>query len=276
MRGSRWLAFSLLPLGVVAWLALGAGTTGCNDGQCAKGLDLCGVSCRDLEADVQNCGACGVTCAAGQICSNGVCCEANEVACNGRCIDPQTNIYFCGARGDCYGIDEFDNPGDQCRDDQTCTGGVCVCVVGVLECDRMCIDPQSDPDYCGAVDNCRGQNRGELCRTDQVCQAGVCACDTGQIECGGACIDPQTDEMYCGASGDCSNLNAGVTCTGERECEGGQCVCRDDLVDCDGVCVDPLTDNTFCGATGDCQDGNRGVTCVGLEQCVNGVCTVLR
>ncbi len=42
-------------------------------GACAAGFGDCPAGCVDLRTDVRNCGACGVSCAAGEICLNGAC-----------------------------------------------------------------------------------------------------------------------------------------------------------------------------------------------------------
>jgi hypothetical protein len=40
---------------------------------CAAGQTLCGTVCRDLQTDASNCGGCGTTCTASQVCRLGVC-----------------------------------------------------------------------------------------------------------------------------------------------------------------------------------------------------------
>jgi hypothetical protein len=58
--------------------------------------------CRDLQTDRANCGACGTTCATGEVCSGGVCaptCGGGQVFCAGACRDVQTDRAHCGACG---------------------------------------------------------------------------------------------------------------------------------------------------------------------------------
>ncbi|MEZ4394964.1 MAG: hypothetical protein R3A48_28135 [Polyangiales bacterium] len=45
-------------------------------GACPTGQNLCSTACRDLQADVNNCGTCGNVCAAGQSCVAGACMSA--------------------------------------------------------------------------------------------------------------------------------------------------------------------------------------------------------
>ena len=46
---------------------------------CSEGTKECGGECVNLKEDASNCGACGVTCATGEICSSGSC-EATTVS----------------------------------------------------------------------------------------------------------------------------------------------------------------------------------------------------
>lgn len=100
------------------------------------------------------------------------------------------------------------------------TGG---CMGDQVLCDGACIDPATDPDYCGAVDDCMDQNAGTVCGKGQECVDGQCECMMGLL-CDGACIDPQVDLLYCGAMDDCMGPNAGEQCMLSAECVAGACV----------------------------------------------------
>src|SRR5204862_481855 len=50
---------------------------------CAAGQVECNGTCKDLAGDVNNCGACGHACGAGQGCFNGYCCPAGTMLCPG-------------------------------------------------------------------------------------------------------------------------------------------------------------------------------------------------
>jgi hypothetical protein len=84
-------------------------------------LTDCNGKCTDLQVSVANCGGCGVTCAAGSLCSGGSCvtsCPAGEYACGGHCVDPQSDPVYCGADSACSG-------GATCGANQACKAGVC-------------------------------------------------------------------------------------------------------------------------------------------------------
>ncbi len=68
-------------------------------GLCATGQTLCGSLCVNLLTDVNNCGGCGVTCIAGQFCSQGFCCGGTQVVCGTQCVDLQTDPQNCGVCG---------------------------------------------------------------------------------------------------------------------------------------------------------------------------------
>lgn len=69
-----------------------SGGGACDGGACPMGLTCCGGSCKNLQNDPRNCGGCGVTCKAGDMClgtcapatcqpvcaGTQVCCEVNK------------------------------------------------------------------------------------------------------------------------------------------------------------------------------------------------------
>jgi len=149
---------------------------------CQSGLIDCNGTCVDPNTDNTFCGAItdctgsndGTVCLDGQKCDgSGVCaltCQSGLIECNGTCVDPHTDNTFCGATSDCTGS----NDGTVCIDGQKCNGsGVCAltCQSGLIDCNGTCIDPNSNPTYCGATGACSG---GTNCTTDQACVSGVC------------------------------------------------------------------------------------------------------
>jgi hypothetical protein len=80
---------------------------------------LCNGQCTVIAGDPTNCGACGNMCAAGRICSGGLCggtCPpgGGETPCGGSCVDLQTSNANCGQCGTaCTGTN------------QGCAGGSC-------------------------------------------------------------------------------------------------------------------------------------------------------
>ncbi|RLB61149.1 MAG: hypothetical protein DRI90_12045, partial [Deltaproteobacteria bacterium] len=120
----------------------------------------------------------GVACVDGEKCDgSGVCaltCQTDLIDCNGTCIDPDTDNTFCGATTDCTGS----NDGTVCVDGEKCDGsGVCAltCQSGLIECASTCIDPATNPTYCGATGDCLGGNIGTTCTGGEACVAGACS-----------------------------------------------------------------------------------------------------
>ena len=261
----------------------------CQDGVCKPGClpgqVLCDGACIVPTSDMYYCGATGdcfgssrgETCQSGYSCQGGVCkqgCVAGQVLCDGACIVPGTDPNFCGASGDCLG----ENRGEVCASGTSCQGGVCKvgCLAGQVLCNGICISPSTDPVYCGATDNCQGENAGELCPSGTSCQGGVCkaGCLAGQVLCGDICVTPSVDPVFCGASGACTDETRGVTCASGTSCQGGVCKagCLAGQVLCDDKCIVPGTDPIYCGASGDCQNENRGETCPSGTSCQGGEC----
>jgi hypothetical protein len=189
---------------------------------CGAGLNNCGGVCRDLASDLAHCGACNRACAAGQVCSAGMCvvsCAAGTTNCGGVCRDLQADNRNCGACG------------RVCGAGTACVDGACAvsCAAGLTVCSGACRDTQSDPANCGAC--------GTVCASGQVCASGRCAllCGAGQTACGGACVDLQRDTANCGACGTvcpvptggaatCARGACGITCTLPLVPSGSSCV----------------------------------------------------
>jgi hypothetical protein len=106
------------------------GSTGGSYPTCESvGLIDCGGSCINPLTDEEYCGASGdclggnsgVHCASGELCNAGICqltCQAGQINCDGSCVNPLTDEEYCGASGDCQGL----NAGVDC----TATGKLCV------------------------------------------------------------------------------------------------------------------------------------------------------
>ncbi|WP_342382104.1 hypothetical protein NVS55_35105 [Myxococcus stipitatus] len=136
--------------------------TGCPDEGvvCTAGLTVCGGTCVDTRGDSANCGACGTTCSASEVCQDGACgCRAGTQACGGACVDTATDVAHCGACG------------TSCASGQVCESGTCRegCSQGLLRCGGACVNGASDPLNCGAC--------GNACPDVQSCRSGRCAYD---------------------------------------------------------------------------------------------------
>ena len=240
----------LLRAGVAALAGTLAARQAVQAGQaCDSGLTDCFGNCVALQTDVLHCGACGnacmgvpgpgqsdigecvagvcqVVCLEGYTLVDGVCVPTTEVCdpglteCVGVCVDPQTDVYHCGACGNaCVGV-----PGPGQSSIGECVAGVCqiVCLEGYTLCDGECVDLASDTSNCGAC--------GSICESQLVgvaCVEGECVrvdCPAALNSCDGECVDVTSDPANCGACGNA--CPSGV-------CAGGACLPNDDDDDAD-------------------------------------------
>jgi hypothetical protein len=238
---------------------------------CPSNQTICGSTCVNTSNDLANCGSCGMTCAAGEVCSNGGCaltCGGGTTKCGTMCNDTLIDPSNCGTCA------------TACGADQVCTAGSCVstCTSGQVVCNNACVDPNTSNAYCGATNGCGvgdAGNAGAVCGPEQHCVAGACAfaCPTGSVVCNGACVDPTTSNAYCGATNGCGNADAGakgVVCGAGSQCtvaDGGapscSASCASPLISCSNVCVDPNNDTNHCGGCNACPTG---------QSCTSGVC----
>ena len=149
-----------------------------------------------------NCGACGTTCAAGEICAASACvasCGTGLADCGGSCTNLSTDEANCGACGSTCGAGEV------------CIAGSCSfsCPGSLSNCGGSCIDTDIDPANCGGC--------GTTCAAGEICAGGSCslACPSGQTNCSGICSDTSFDPANCGA--------CGVTCGVAQACVTGTC-----------------------------------------------------
>jgi hypothetical protein len=252
---------------------------------CQAGFVRCGDHCVNPREDNAHCGAsadcsgdhAGTACPSGSVCSDGRCalaCQQGLLDCGGHCIDPLSDRKFCGASGDCAGSADDGGSdgtyGEACALGEVCSDGRCAptCAAGRLVCMGGCVDPKTDPQYCGATDGCgvSSGSSGRVCTQAEHCVGSQCAliCPASQLACGAACVDPKTDNQHCGAKADCFAANAGTACDPGQVCDGaGSCkpTCQTGLLVCGGRCVDPKIDRQHCGATADCANTNAGQIC---------------
>jgi len=184
-------------------LALAA-TTACGDdgggssdsGTCEAPSKVCDGVCTSTNTDNSNCGKCGELCDPGAACVAGSCeltCGGRQIVCAGRCVDPNFDRDFCGASDDCSG----DSAGTTCAPGEICDGeGSCEasCMMGMRSCDGTCIDPDTNPNYCGAGNNC-SNDPGEECGDGEACVAGACVTVSG-----GALVNPGFENDFIGWS----------------------------------------------------------------------------
>jgi len=278
----------------------------CTAGVCATACDAGRGDCnsdpadgceRDVSADANHCGACGVVCTEGRTCVSGSCsaavCAVGRADCNGTETDGcevtlGNDTNHCGA---CGTVCAFPHAAASCAEG-TCHRGTCA--EGWSDCNGAEIDgcevaPASDVNHCGAC--------GQRCappHASPVCAAGVCAvgsCDAGWADCNGLASDGceaalGTDASHCGACG-----NVCTVAHGTPSCTAGLCQiarCDAGFGDCDGVaangCEADLASVAHCGGCGQacgvgdhavatCTTGRCGLVCAaGWADC-DGVAT---
>lgn len=212
---------------------------------CPSGQTRCDQVCTDLASNARHCGACGVVCGPGEICSSGTCsrgCAPGQTLCDDRCVDLSTDRLHCGACS------------SACGAGTVCSHGACTlsCAPGLTPCGGSCRDLSSDRAHCGAC--------GRVCPAGEVCGDGRCvtSCTRGLTSCQGVCRDLSTDRAHCG---ECTRA-----CGGGEVCSSGHCVttCGRGFTDCSGSCRDLLSDHAHCGA---CDHA-----CAAGEGCAQGHC----
>lgn len=205
----------LVRLGVVLFgMAFGGCGDSSDEGGCDEGTAQCAGECVNVQSDVRHCGACGVSCADGEVCRNAGC-EQACVQCGDRCVFTDSDPQNCGACG------------TACSASTQCLDGACRCPAGGLSCGELCIDETSDLQHCGACNN--------ACAPGQSCQMGQCVCPEGSQLCESACRNLQTDRQHCGS--------CGLACAEGDECVAGACVGPDGCASrlASGVTIDEVS-----------------------------------
>ena len=173
-----------------------AGVGACEVAQCAPGHADCDHDpSNGCEADLESpasCGACGTTCAAGQVCSPGGCvtsCSPPLTQCTDRCVNLAQDPAHCGGCSTACTASAGAFP--------TCTGGSCgvACATGYTACSgTACSDLQNDPGSCGTCGkSCPVPTDGRAS-----CVAGNCqsTCQPGWTLVGTACQSPATTPTF--------------------------------------------------------------------------------
>lgn len=242
---------------------------------CPRSGLYCDGACRDVSADPNHCGDCGVVCPAGRTCVYGEC----RVPCNamGTCDDPSLTCLAtfprycdraeCARTGaSCGGVcaDVFADRancawcGNVCPAGTDCIGGTAcgTCPPPLTWCGGECVDLQTRFQHCGAC--------GNTCPMGGRCSAGVCGCQTGRTLCGSACAELATDRSHCGACGRaCGATERCVSGSCVSACASGQTACMTTATE--PVCVDTESNASHCGR---CNN-----PCGAGRTCVRGVCT---
>lgn len=166
-------------------------------------------------------------------------CPEQAVRCppDGDCTDTLTDPQACGGCG------------VECRDDEYCNEGECVCRPELTDCDGECVDTLSHPSHCGAC------LPAEPCAKGQRCSVGACldSCEAPTRDCGaGVCADTRSDPAHCGScdracavdqiclAGECADYAPALgceSCAGCDACESHEACC--DIFPYGPTCIDP-------------------------------------
>jgi hypothetical protein len=259
-------------------------TPACVAGRCAIGACVPGFAdcdglvangCETATTTGSNCGMCGVTCRAGEVCSIDRCgssCSAGTTLCGGACFNLSADPSNCGTCGRiCPTLASAR---------ATCAGGACAftCNAGYGDCDGDAANGCETnlsvrADHCGACGRlCPAPaNAGGTC-ADGTCGLGACRAGFGDCDrdaANGCETSLSTTVTSCGA--------CGTTCAAAPNaaaaCVGGSCglgACRAGFGDCDGSaangCETTLaTSAAHCGACGNTcpTPANAAPTCAG-------------
>ncbi len=228
-------------------------------GSCAG--DLCGSECVDVQADPNNCGACGTTCGADQSCVSGTCaCAPGEQLCGSTCTDTQANVGHCGFCGN-----ECVADADGHVAEVACQGGDCT-VTGCLgryeDCDGAFTngceaDLDTHVEHCDACNSACPTTAGTPQCLGGVCGYSNCSDPLADCDADDSCeTDVSTDATHCdGCNRPCA------TAHGTPVCQDASCsmtTCESGWEDCsldenavrDGCETNVANDATNCGDCG--------------------------
>lgn len=121
---------------------------------CAAGTSVCSGACKSLGDDHDNCGLCGLACAANQVCKVGLC--VNTSSCDDfSCALGQHCNYASGACAAGCTLPQH------CAVGQSCVGGAC------LTCTPDCRGKACGDDGCGS--SCGSCAAGQTCSAQATC-----------------------------------------------------------------------------------------------------------
>ncbi len=260
-------------------------TSYCPSNKCPEGFTTCPGStfpCDvDLKTDINNCGACGVSCGGPTTaelfeCVEGHCalrCKLlDRMDCDGivdnGCETPPNDQNNCGVCG------------NACAPDKPCvnvgTTYQCGCDNGGIACYGRCYDPMNDDFNCGSCGTFCPRSDGTPLKTNTYlgCVGGQC----GNVKCNKDTADcDQDSETGCETSlADRNNCGAcGNVCPAGRDCRRNllglyECLCPGGKTYCNGKCVDVASDPENCGSCGNTCHITSQLQSVGI--CNFGTC----
>ncbi|MFO0560287.1 MAG: hypothetical protein U0269_19885 [Polyangiales bacterium] len=135
--------------------------------ECLAPLRMCGAACVELSSSAQHCGACNNPCAAGRVCSSGLCvCAPGTKLCGASCVADDNPATGCA--GASCGACSVPNASARCSAGACAVG---LCAAGFGDCNASAADGcetalGTSSTHCGAC--------GNTCAGDSACVAGVC------------------------------------------------------------------------------------------------------
>ncbi len=279
--------------------ATGSGRS-CRGGACQCPADratLCADRCVDPRSDSENCGRCGVACAAGSFCRDGVCgCSSPQSYCPGvGCVNSRVDNAHCGGCG------------MACATGTQCTDGRCVapCAAGTHRCGTQCLADNS-PASCGTRCDACVAPMGATARCNLMGTVGVCdfTCPADTHRCADRCVSNNALATCGDRCQPCPTPTNGTVACVSRSCLiacntgfhlcGERCLPNDALGSCGDrcePCATPANGAPVCAANrcdftcntgyrrcGDaCSDGTSplgcGPSCTRCRVPANGVAT---
>jgi hypothetical protein len=226
-----------------------------------------------VTTDRNNCGGCGIACAANATCSAGVCttvCSTPAIICGSSCVNPETDVNNCGACGTRC-------PTTPANALSSCSASLCAltCNRGFASCDASIANGcetnlLTSAATCGACGTrCAFANAAAGCGNG-ACELGACTAGFGDCDRAPAngCETALTSVTNCGACGTrCAFANAAATCSASRVCTLGACAAgfgNCDRVAGNGCELDLRTNSLNCGAC--------GRSCAVGQACSDGAC----
>jgi hypothetical protein len=277
---------------------------GCGDNlpvlepSCAAPATDCEGTCRRLQSDPANCGACGSVCATDQVCGAGACvstCPIGTTACNGSCVNLANDVTHCGECSTACST-EHGTP--------ACAAGACAiaaCDAGYfasggacLVCSAACLDGQfqsaacsADADRacstCATIAGCSSvsctSNSNAVCNACnpglfwsgtacEACSTGACAAGTYETA---ACT--ATADRMCGACTAIAGCATETCTTGTDQtclaCAAGGYLSGNACLQCStAACPSGSIEIAACSATAD-----RICGCTAIADCASETCT---
>ncbi|MBO4350391.1 MAG: SH3 domain-containing protein [Proteobacteria bacterium] len=162
------------------------------------------------------------------------------------CIKDESGRHYCGTH--C--------PEGYTQTDSSCEKGNGQCGGGQIYCNGTCVNPNTDPTFCGSDALCIPNP----CSSEQTCIDGKCACPNNQLLCNDQCIDVQNDIEHCG---DCETNCTEMEGWAEGVCDGGRCTPSTCI---EGYHTSPQTDGSIMCEAEPC--GDSGLPCPPNSYCI--------